>query len=451
MTPRVMPKRVGSIRNIILLSTLVVAVIGLVVSYFIAFIIEQRAQISTAKNDLQAFVSTAYDALQGPDYQRQLSLLTEANSNLGITVFKGDKRIYISLSDTLHGRKVSESVTRAPYTVRAYLVVEDLAPISVEVTAIAGALSILIIVAGMISGSILTRSLRRPVNEVVEAAEKIAAGDLSARISPSGPEEITKLAVAFDFMAQHLEEAEETKRRFLSDLAHEIATPLNSISGFALALADGTVEGPSERQEVAEIITTETSRIRGLLTDLRNLDTLDLSYPSKVTPVNLREYLEALAHRFGPQAKEKEVVLKVDASRIRINVDERLLDLVISNFVTNAIRYVDRGGHVTITARDAPHHEVSIAVKDDGIGIAPEHLALIFDRLFRVDEARDRVSGGSGLGLSIAQRAALNMHGRIEVASAPGKGSEFKLFIPANREALRRRPPTATATVVADE
>lgn len=425
-----MLRRFGSIRNIVLLSTLAVAVVGLVLSYFIATTIEQRAQLAATNNDLSTISTAAYQSLHQPNALERLRLLAQVNPGVGITISQGTAQVFVDLAPSHGGLEISHLFRRGNTVIRTYVRADDLAPVSAEVTAISGVLSILIIISGLITGTLLTKSLKGPVEEVVQAAEKIASGDLSARISPTGPEEITKLAVAFDFMAQHLEESEGEKRRFLSDLAHEIATPLNSISGFALALSDGTISSPNHRAEIVTIIESETLRIKTLLGDLRNLETLDLSYPSVHQVVNIKAYFTELLLRFTPQIQEKDLQVKTECSRISISLDKRLLDLVMQNFLTNAIRYVDRQGTIVLHAKESQHHEVVIGVRDDGIGIAPEHLSLIFDRLYRVDAARDRVSGGSGLGLSIAQRASLNLGGRIEVSSVLSQGSDFRLILP---------------------
>ncbi len=135
------------------------------------------------------------------------------------------------------------------------------------------------------------------------------------------------------------------------------------------------------------------------------------------------------ARRFGLAAQTAGVTFIVCAEQISVIADPRLIDAVVNNFVSNAIRYTPSGGRVQIQVHRRRSAAV-VAVRDTGIGISPQHLERIFDRLYRVDEARDRATGGSGLGLVIARRAAQSLCARIEVESKPGDGSEFRLVLP---------------------
>jgi signal transduction histidine kinase len=437
-----MLKKLGSIRNLVLLATLTVAAVGLVLSYFIATVIEESAQENRTQAKMEYLASAIRSTLTEPDAKVLLNSIAEANEDTyGIVVQKGGQTFFISSPKLPPGKEISVSQNIGPYHITVYSMIGSLTSVSTEITVVSAVLALLIILAGLMTGTLLTRSLRGPIGEVVTAAEKIASGDLSARISPGGPEEIAKLARAFDFMAQHLEESEETKRRFLSDLAHEIATPLNSISGFALALSDGTITDSREREEVVQIIEMETKRVRSLLEDLRNLDTLDMLYRKTTEEINVRSYLEELALRLKPQASEKRATIRVESpAKLNLVTDKHLLDMVMQNFLTNAIRYIgSKEGLIVLYGNERGQQEVVIGVRDNGIGIAKEHLPLIFDRLYRVDSARDRQSGGSGLGLSLAQRAALNLGGKIEVDSKVGEGSDFRLILPKEIGFKRRK------------
>ncbi len=428
-----MLKRFGSIRNLILLSTIAVTVVGLVMSYFLATVIEQRAQVQRSDQKMAFLASDIKAILKHSNSLQDLNSIAQANEDtFGIVIRNNSKPYFISAPKFPSGREISVTSNEGSYSITIYTVVGSLSSVTTEITVVSAVLALLIILAGLLTGTLLTRSLRGPIDEVVDAAEKIASGDLSARISPDGPEEIAKLARAFDFMAQHLEESEETKRRFLSDLAHEIATPLNSISGFALALSDGTISDSKEREEVVAIIEMETKRVKSLLEDLRNLDTLDMLYRKTTEEIHVRAYLEELALRLKPQSSEKRATIKVEgSSKITITTDKHLLDMVMQNFLTNAIRYIgSKEGLILLYVLERSHSEVVIGVNDNGIGIGSEHLPLIFDRLYRVDSGRDRQSGGSGLGLSLAQRAALNLGGKVEVTSKVGEGSDFRLILP---------------------
>jgi two-component system sensor histidine kinase BaeS len=417
-----------------------VALVGLVVAYYLSTFLSLHQRVTHTNSQLTSVLRATEHAILSPNPIDELSLLELADPSVDITVDSGGRQLFQGIHRPLHGPLLQESARVHHMVIHLSTALETSSSRSLEVTAIAGALALLVIAGGLLTSTYLSKTLRQPIDEVVEASERIASGDLSARISSTGPEEFTKLAVAFDLMAQHLEEAETTKRRFLSDLAHEIATPLNSIAGFALAISDGTITDAEEQRDASSIIRSETNRIRSLLQDLRDLDTLDLSKPTTAIPLDLPQYLATLVARLSPQLIEKEVEISVVADPILALVDPRLVDLVMSNLLTNAVRYVSTKGTILLFARK-DRNDLILGVRDNGVGIAPEHLGLIFDRLYRVDTGRDRRSGGSGLGLSIAQRAAQNLGGRLEVSSTPGEGSEFRLILQApRRKDLGRRP-----------
>jgi signal transduction histidine kinase len=287
----------------------------------------------------------------------------------------------------------------------------------------------LVIAAAILAATLVTRSVRAPITRAIAAADRVAHGDFSARMGSSGPDELSKLGRAFDDMTARLERADADQRQFLADVAHEIATPVNSISGFALALADGVAASAEQRTEASAVITTETQRLADLLTDLRELTRLDLTDDLRLAPVAVESFVRELARRFRPAAIAAGVEIDVDVRPVTITTDARLLETVASNLLSNAIRYTPTGGHVQIRVRKR-RTGLMLAGRDSGVGIAPEHQRRIFDRLYRVDHTRDRATGGLGLGLAIAARAARSMGGRIELDSDLGQGSEFRLIVP---------------------
>ena len=228
-------------------------------------------------------------------------------------------------------------------------------------------------------------------------------------------------------MAAQLQRADKEQKRFLADLAHEIATPVSAISGFAVALADGSARSAAERAEAAGIVTHESGRLHLLLDDVRHLNRLELADSVRQEHVDVAALCAETAQRFRLTAQEAGVSLAVRTAHVSLITDPRLIDAVVSNFVSNAIRYTPAGGKVVIRARRRLRRPAIITVRDSGIGIAPQQLDRIFDRLYRADDARDRATGGSGLGLAIARKAARSLGARIEVDSRPGQGSEFRL------------------------
>lgn len=244
---------------------------------------------------------------------------------------------------------------------------------------------------------------------------------------------VGRLSRAFDHMAGQLQQADTEQKRFLADLAHEIATPLSAVSGFAVALVDHSARSRAERAEAAAIVVHESDRLQQLLDDVRHLHRLELAESVRQEQVDLGAACAETAQRFRLAAGDAKVTVVVCAEQVSVRADPRLIDYVVNNFVSNAIRYTPAGGRIRIVAQRRRSVAV-IAVRDTGMGIAPEHLERIFDRLYRVDEARDRATGGSGLGLAIARRAAQSLNARIEVTSTPGEGSEFRLLLPRGND-----------------
>lgn len=309
------------------------------------------------------------------------------------------------------------------------------------------AIPILLLVISTASGmSYLSRALRRRIGHATHAADRMAEGDFSTRMGLDGQGEFGPLARAFNGMAARLESADQNQRQFLGDLAHEIATPVTAISASALALADGVAAAESDRRRAAEHVINETRRLQALLSDLQQLTRLDITQTVRNEDVSVDEICRDIVTRFIPLASTAGVQLGVGGRRVTALADRRLLEMVIGNFISNALRYTPAGGKVLVE-----HHrhrnDVVIEVRDTGIGIAPEYQERIFDRFYRIDQARQRATGGSGLGLSIAHRAARGLRGHIEVRSEPGVGSTFRVVFPAKdgqREpSISGRPRTA--------
>jgi signal transduction histidine kinase len=312
-------------------------------------------------------------------------------------------------------------------------------------TLVAAVIALVVIAEAWLAATVLVRTVRRPVGRAIEAAGRLAGGDFSARMGVSGPEEFARLGQAVDAMAAQLQHADAEQKRFLADLVHEIATPVSAISGFAVALTDGSVQTPAERAEAADIVTGETRRLQRLLDDVRRLNRLELTDSVHREHVDIGALCQQAAQRFRLAARDAGVTVTARAAHAWLDADPRLIDVVVGNFISNAIRYTPRGGKVEIrAARRRRPPVVVIAVRDTGTGIAPGHLEKIFDRLYRTDDARDRASGGSGLGLAIARSAARTLGARIEVDSQPGTGSEFRLILPAGAAAPGQDEPPAS-------
>ena len=311
---------------------------------------------------------------------------------------------------------------------------------SSEVSLVVAASVLIVILVAFAAATLLTRIVKAPLDRAAVAADRVAGGDFTARIDESAPGEFGRLARAFDSMASRLESAERDRQRFLEDIVHELATPANAISGLTGALLDRTIDDDDEREEAGRIVEAERARLEALLDDLRRLTQLDRAEHITHERVDLLEVARTCHLRFVHAARGADVELTYSGRPAVVMTDRSLVETILDNFVSNALRYTPRGGRVEIESTIGGNDAV-IRVRDNGIGIAADHLGRIFDRFYRVDEARDRASGGSGLGLAIASRAAPVIGARIDVRSEPGAGSVFSLSLPvATTSAAQERP-----------
>ncbi len=423
--------RAPSLRFWLLVAMIGSAVVGLgaavVLFNHIQTANEHAADAATARQEARRIAAE----VQAGAGRARLAALQEllANNQItverdGQTVFRGPRPVGRDLELRVEATFPGGVVRIADYSSPSSSTTLDLTLITAGVLA-------LVIVAAIIAATLVTRAVRAPVERAIDAAEHVSHGDFSARMGASGPEELVKLGSAFDEMAARLEQADRDQRQFLADVAHEIATPVNAVSGFALALADGAAQGELERREAKSVIEVQAGRLRDLLRDLRELTQLDLAEGVRVTPVSLRLFSERLVASLRPAARDANVDLRHTADDREVLTDARLLEMIASNLVSNAIRYTPSGGSVQFELRRR-NRELVLRVRDTGVGIPPEHQKRIFERLYRVDSTRDRATGGSGLGLAIVHRAVQTLGGHIELESTPGQGSEFRVILPAD-------------------
>jgi len=275
-----------------------------------------------------------------------------------------------------------------------------------------------------VSGWVIVRRALSPVERVTRAAQNIETGsDLSRRVGYSGAaDEIGRLAATFDHMIAHLERAFQSQKHFVADASHDLRGPLTATQ-MNLDLLKFDELKPEERQESLKAIEAETWRMASIVSDLAVLAELESGHLEHQEDVSLkgllldtREWASLLAgNRRIVIARQDDVWVRGSAHRL-----ERLL----RNLVDNAIKYTPDGGTITLSLfRDGGW--AVLEVSDTGIGIAPEHIPHIFERFYRVDKARSRASGGSGLGLTIVKNVVEQHGGTVSVSSEPGKGSRF--------------------------
>ena len=292
------------------------------------------------------------------------------------------------------------------------------------------AAAVVIIILVLFTPQILIAPLRR----VMRAVQKMADGHLTERINMKGWDEYAQLARAFDNMTEKLQQVDKTREEFVSNVSHELKTPLSSMKVLSesLLLQESVPDGTY--REFLQDITSEVDRMTNIVNGLLALVIID----QRETKMNFKQTelnrtVENIVKRLRPLAGQKGISLLLEENRtVEIDADEMKLDLAISNIVENGIKYTPDGGTVKLTV-DADHQHAFVTVQDTGIGIVEEEQNKIFDRFYRVDKTRDRETGGTGLGLSISHSTVLLHNGSIRVTSKPGEGSVFTVRIPIRR------------------
>jgi two-component system, OmpR family, sensor histidine kinase BaeS len=267
---------------------------------------------------------------------------------------------------------------------------------------------------------LLATRIARPVEQLSRTAGALAAGRLAARAPrPAGDDELADLTDAFNEMADAIEHTEDTRRRLLADLAHELRTPLATIEAYHEGLADGVVEVDAATVAVLE---EATGRLQRLVEDLSLVSRAEEGQLAlELAPLDVTAIVGAALVAVAPDAREREVALqqRLPDPPLTVDGDRDRLTQVLANLLRNALEHTPAGGSVSVSAEPVDD-QVSIAVRDTGAGIAPEHLPQVFERFFRADPARRHVAG-SGIGLTIS-RAIVHGHGGTITAHSDGRG-----------------------------
>ena len=293
--------------------------------------------------------------------------------------------------------------------------------------ALAAASVIAVVTATVVSLAVATR-IARPIGSMAEAARRIAGGHYAERVAAADPDELGELADSFNAMAGSLEATERRRLQLVADVSHELRTPLTTLDGYLEGLEDGVVQ-PSE--DTWRLLRAETARMTRLVNDVSDLWRAEArQLPLRLEPVDLRAVARDVAERFMPLASQRDVRIEVSGEPTIAIADRDRVDQIVGNYVSNALRYAPDGSRISI-ASGRIDGQVQVAVGDAGPGLAPDQLSAVFQRFYRVDPARSRAAGGSGIGLAIVAALAGAMRGRAWAESpGPGKGATFFLELP---------------------
>ncbi|WP_308639355.1 HAMP domain-containing sensor histidine kinase [Paenibacillus silvisoli] len=275
---------------------------------------------------------------------------------------------------------------------------------------------------------------REGINLYISAIRRMSKGDFSVSIEK--PQrmhgDFEKLATSLNDMAAELSHMEQMRQAFISNVSHEIQSPLTSIRGFARVLQQDGLE-EEQRQHYAGIIETESVRLSKLSDNLLKLTTLESEkQPLRLKTFRLDQQLRTTILACEPQWTEKQLQLDINlVEELTLNGDEELLSQVWMNLLSNSIKFTPEGGTLSVEAVRKDGGAV-VRIADTGIGISEADLPHIFERFFKADKARSRMAGGSGLGLSIAKRIVELHGGSITAASELGAGTAMNVMLPGD-------------------
>lgn len=289
-----------------------------------------------------------------------------------------------------------------------------------------GIISLILAIFLVIVSILLTRRFVDPLADVIYAARSVATGKLDTRIPTEGPQDLRTLSESFNEMATSLERNDRERREMLADIAHELRTPLSVIRGRLEGIVDGIY--PENGPQVSMAL-EQTYLMQRLVDDLRLLtlvETRQLHFDKR--EVNFANIIDSVLEMLSAEADEKNITLSFTekSGDLSAALDPQRLEQVISNLVSNAIRYVSEGRSVWVTAHESDG-VVQITVNDNGTGLPAEDLPFIFDRFWRKDKSRSRLTGGTGLGLAIAKQLVEAQGGRIQARNLPDSGLQISI------------------------
>ncbi len=283
---------------------------------------------------------------------------------------------------------------------------------------------------------VVSKVFTEPVKSLIRVIQKMSEGHLEQRAEIDGRihTEIVDLAIACNQMADQLEKVESTRQQFVSNVSHELKTPLSSVKVLSESILLQEDVPKEMYVEFLHDINSEVDRMTAIINDLLTLVKLDQKeIPLNFKEIDLNDMMADIIKRLQPLADAKEISLQWDKLKeIRADVDEMKLSLAVSNLVDNAIKYTPEHGMVKVTL-DADHQNVFISVADTGIGIPETEVNRIFERFYRVDKTRDRETGGTGLGLSITHSTIMMHNGSIKVNSKEEEGTTILVRIPLHQ------------------
>ncbi|MBE2219928.1 MAG: HAMP domain-containing histidine kinase [Anaerolineae bacterium] len=276
----------------------------------------------------------------------------------------------------------------------------------------------------------------RPLQRAASAAKAVARGDYEQRVPVTGPDEVQTVARSFNSMAAQVKTSNQAQRDFVSNVSHDLKTPLTAIRGWSQSLLDGTAVSEAEQQRAAGIIYNEAERMQRMVNQLLDLARIESGQLELVqTPVDLHQLLTDVHNNLMLRAQDQKIHLTCDLQSVPpISGDYDRLMQMFTNLLDNALTHTSAEGRVHMVLKRHDEKTVEVTVQDTGSGIAPEDMARIFERFYQVEKSRTRENGrrGSGLGLAIVRELVEAHQGSIRAYSQVGEGSAFVVRLPVS-------------------
>ncbi|MFN8402584.1 MAG: ATP-binding protein [Anaerolineales bacterium] len=292
----------------------------------------------------------------------------------------------------------------------------------------------------MVLGYFLSSTVTERIQQLKNAAEKLAEGNLKTRVAVNGRDEVASLAVTFNQMAEQLQaadskqrELESLRRDLIAWVSHDLQTPLTSMRAILEALSDGVVEDPETVKRYLLTAQRDVRSLSSLIDDLFQMAQLDAGgFPLNRANASLSDLVSDTLESFTQLAKQQNVIIEgnVDPQVDPVHMDTQAIGRVLNNLIGNALRHTPAHGRVSVWVRR--NKNIEVTVSDTGEGIRAEDIPHVFERFYRGDVSRSRnqITGGAGLGLAIARGIVRAHGGEIKVESEIGKGTQFTFYLP---------------------
>ncbi|MGM1047367.1 MAG: sensor histidine kinase [Bacillota bacterium] len=307
---------------------------------------------------------------------------------------------------------------------------ETLAPPSASFVAKwASIFAICSLIAGSLMILVASIFLVRPIKKLTKATKRIASGDFNVKLNIKQTSELGTLARSFEEMMHDLQQLEQMRREFVSNVSHEVQSPLTSISGYAQALKQVNLSD-HERSRYLDIIITEAQRMSKMSDSLLKLSLLESqSQQLRLVTRSLDEQIRRVIVALQPQWNARRLQFELDLETIQVTADHELLNQVWTNIIGNSIKFSEDGGMINVSIQ-YDINNVTVRISDTGIGIPLEDQKRIFERFFKADRSHSRKVDGSGMGLAIVKQIVSLHQGNIRVESEPGEGTTFIVTLP---------------------